>query len=86
MNCAKCGKIFQDDALFCPYCGKKTANFPRKKTQKRANGLGSVYYDESRKVWIAQIVTGRHYTENMKLRFSYKRISFKSRTEALKAV
>ena len=86
MNCAKCGKIFQDDALFCPYCGKKTVNFPRKKTQKRANGLGSVYYDENRKVWIAQIVTGRHYTDDMKLRFSYKRISFKSRTEALKAV
>ena len=85
MNCAKCGRSFQGDALFCPYCGKNLQKLPRK-NQKRANGLGSVYYDEKRKVWIAQVITGRHYTKDMRLRFSYHRTSFKSKTDALKAV
>ena len=84
MNCAKCGKIFQDDANFCPYCGKKAGILPRKRS--RANGTGSVYYDSRSKKWIAQIVTGRHYTSEMKLRFEYKRKSFAKRTDALKAV
>ena len=53
---------------------------------KRPNGLGSVYYDKGRKQWVAQIVTGKHYTKDMKLRFSYRRQFYKSKTEALKAV
>ena len=85
MICPKCQKNIQDDANFCPYCGKKLVNLPRK-NPKRANGLGSVYYDEKRKVWVAQIVAGKHYTKDMKIRFSYKRKSFKSRTEAMKEV
>ena len=52
----------------------------------RANGTGSVYYDSRSKRWIAQIVTGKHYTEKMKIRFTYKRKSFVKRTDALKAV
>ena len=84
MNCAKCGKIFQDDANFCPYCGKKAGFLPRKSS--RANGTGSVYYDSRSKKWIAQIVTGRHYTSEMKLRFEYKRKSFVKKTDALMAV
>ena len=86
MNCVKCGKSFQDDAVYCPYCGKKQAVFPRKKRDRRANGLGSVYFDERSKRWIAQIVTGKTVTEENKVRFSYKRRSFKSRTDALKAI
>lgn len=85
MNCAKCGKSFQDDAVFCPYCGKKLVILPRKNT-KRANGLGSVYYNNERKTWTAQIVTGRTVTSDKKVRFTYKRLSFKSKTDALKAV
>ena len=85
MNCVKCGKSFQDDAVFCPYCGKKQAILPKKK-DRRANKTGSVYYDSRSKKWIAQIVTGKHYTEDMKVRFQYKRKSFAKRTDALKAV
>jgi integrase len=87
MNCVKCGKSFQDDAVFCPYCGKKQANLPSsRKYPVRANGTGSVYYDSRAKRWVAQIVSGKHYTEDRKLRFEYKRKSFKSRTDALKEV
>ena len=84
MNCGKCHKDIPDDSVYCCYCGNKQIR--EKTTAKRANGLGSVYYDEKRKAWIAQIVTGRHYTSDLKLRFSYRRISYKTRTEALKAV
>lgn len=52
----------------------------------RANGTGSVYYDSRAKRWIAQIVVGKHYTEDMKIRFEYKRKYFAKRTDALKAV
>lgn len=87
MICVKCGKSFQDDALFCPYCGKKQGIFPSsRKYSVRANGTGSVYYDSHAKRWVAQIITGRHYTSDKKIRFEYKRQYFKSRTEALKAV
>ena len=52
----------------------------------RANGTGSVYYDSRSKRWVAQIVVGKRYTEDMKVRFLYKRKYFKKRTDALKAV
>ena len=86
MNCVKCGQSFQDDAVFCPYCGKKQVILPRKKHDRRANGLGSVYFDERSKRWIAQIVTSTFRTEDNHVRFFYKRKSFKARTDALKAV
>ena len=54
--------------------------------RSRANGTGSVYYDSRSKRWIAQIVISRHYTSDMKVRFMYKRKSFKKKTDALKAV
>lgn len=41
MNCVKCGKSFQDDAVFCPYCGKKQVILPRKaRVKQRGNGQG----------------------------------------------
>lgn len=57
-----------------------------RKHSVRANGTGSVYYDSRAKRWVAQIVTGKHYTTDMKIRFEYKRKYFKARTDALKAV
>ena len=56
-----------------------------KKKRTRANGTGSVYQD-AQKRWVAQVVIGKTYTKDMKLRFQYKRKYFKTRTEALKAV
>lgn len=41
MECIKCKKSIPEDALFCPYCGKKQAAAARKK-KKRANGMGTV--------------------------------------------
>ena len=54
--------------------------------ERRANGLGSVFYDNRSKRWIAQIVIGRTYSDDMKVRFRYKRQSFVKRTDALKAI
>ena len=85
VNCDKCGKAIPDDSIFCPYCGKKQGVLPKRHT-RRANGTGSVYYDSRTKKWIAQKVTGKSYTEGMKVRFTYKRQRFKSKTDALKAV
>ena len=48
--------------------------------QRRANGLGSVFYDNRSKRWIAQIVIGKSFTPDMKIRFHYKRKSFAKRT------
>lgn len=83
MICSKCKRNIPDDAILCCYCGKK---YVKEKRTGRANGTGSVYYDASKKKWVAQIVVGRHYTEDMKLRFDFKRKYFASRTEALRNV
>ena len=84
MNCPKCARQIPDDSVLCCYCGKKLIR--EKRTEKRPNGLGSVYYNSQKKCYTAQIVDGRYYTEDMKVRFTYKRKHFKSRTAALQAV
>lgn len=40
MDCIKCKKGIPEDALFCPYCGKK--QIQERKKRKRANGQGMV--------------------------------------------
>ena len=84
MICSKCQRDIPDDSNFCCYCGKKFAKEKQRST--RANGTGSVYYDSRSKRWIAQVVTGKHYTKDMKIRFEYKRKMCKSKTEALTIV
>lgn len=84
MNCTKCQKAVPDDAVFCCYCGKRFVR--NKRPAKRANKTGSVYYDAQKKRYIAQFVTGKTFTEDKKVRFSYKRKCFKSKTDALRAV
>ena len=84
MLCPKCEKPIPDDAIMCCYCGKKLTR--DRNARQRANGLGSVYYDGRTKRWVAQVVVGRRYTQDMKLRFDYRRKYCKSRTEALMAV
>lgn len=41
MICVKCDKEIPDDALFCPWCGKKQAA-TRMRRQKRPTGAGSI--------------------------------------------
>jgi len=57
VNCARCRKSFQDDAIFCPYCGRKQANLPHK-PKRAANGTGCAFQRPGQKTWTAQIVTG----------------------------
>jgi integrase/DNA-directed RNA polymerase subunit RPC12/RpoP len=78
MNCVKCGKSFQDDAVFCPYCGKKCAILPRKKKIKqRGNGQGTAYLSPNGKSWTAHAVV-----YNPK-RQQKKKSGFPSKTAAL---
>lgn len=81
MNCAKCGKIFQDDAMFCPYCGKKTANFPRKSQAKqRGNGTGSAI--KRGKTWTARVTIGWKYENGHKIQVYRTKGGFPSKTSA----
>lgn len=41
MECVKCKKQIQDDAVYCPYCGRRQTAEPRKH-KKRANGTGTI--------------------------------------------
>ena len=84
MICTKCSREIPDDAILCCYCGKKFIK--EKRTGSRANGTGSVYYDNSKKRWVAQVVIGKHYTPDMQIRFDFRRKYFASRTEALQHV
>ena len=55
MLCPKCRKESQDDAAFCPWCGKKlTTTAAKKKRAKRPNGTGYVYQRGS--TWTARVV------------------------------
>jgi integrase len=55
MECIKCKKGVPEDALFCPWCGKKQQAAPRK-AKKRVNGQGSVIKKSGNrsKPWEAQ--------------------------------
>ena len=86
MNCEKCGKSFQDDAVFCPYCGKNLRKFPRKsRYMKRGNGTGSVFYNRKTKTWTAQVTVGSKRTDPEKQRQSIRKTKtgFRTRSEAL---
>ena len=53
--CNKCKKTIPEDALFCPYCGKRQGSTPARKSLKRANGMGTVYklQERRKKPWVA---------------------------------
>lgn len=84
MTCPKCKQAVPDGSLFCNHCGRKLVR--ERQSTRRANGFGSVYYDPRSKRWVAQIVVGRTYTKDMRIRFRYKRQFCKTRTEALSVV
>ena len=41
MICPKCKKTAPDEAVFCPWCGKKLV-VQQKKRKRRCNGSGSI--------------------------------------------
>lgn len=55
MKCQRtaCGREIQEDALYCPYCGKKQQRTAAPKPRKRANGKGCIY--RSGKTWTIQV-------------------------------
>ena len=56
MECLKCKKSIPEDALFCPYCGKKQTVAQPRKRKKRANGMGTICKKSGNRVspWEAQ--------------------------------
>ena len=54
-NSSKCAREIPEDAVFCPYCGRKQLR-PKRKTKSRGNGLGTVYKKGDR--WIAVKTVG----------------------------
>ena len=85
MNCIKCNRSFQDDAVFCPYCGKKQVILPRKgRTKSRGNGTGTAFKRGS--TWTAQVVYDRVVVAEDKplKKLTRSKGGFKSRDEALR--
>ena len=85
MKCVKCGRSFQDDAIFCPYCGKKQVKFPSKhRTKSRGNGTGTAFRRGS--TWTAQVVYDRVWVADDKplKKLTRSKGGFKSRDEALR--
>ena len=74
----RCGKELQSDFKYCPYCGKEQAT-KQKRTTKRPNGTGSIYFrkDNKSKPWaVASTVTGVQIYLG----------SFATKTEAVRAL
>ena len=87
MICPKCSKTFQDDAVFCPYCGKKCGVSAKKNRRKsRGNGTGCAYYDSVHRYWVAQIVEDYRIPEDktkQKIPVKKTKAGFKRREDAL---
>lgn len=84
MICVKCGESFQNDYAYCPYCGRKQGNLPRKPRQ-RGNGSGSVFFNPKTKTWTAQITIGSKSTDPAKQRQSIRKTKkgFKKKSDAI---
>lgn len=82
MDCVKCKKSIPEDALFCPYCGKKQISEKKKATRSRPNGSGTVY--KRGKTWTAEFTHGYLIDNDGKRKAirSYK-YGFKTKKEAL---
>lgn len=81
MNCEKCKRSFQDDAIFCPYCGKKQVNLPgsdRKRT--RSNGTGTAF--KRGKTWTARVTIGWEFRDGRKIQKYRTQGGFRTKTEA----
>lgn len=82
MICRKCKKEAPEGALFCPWCGKSTAE-PKRRPKSRANGTGTAI--RRGKTWTAVVVDGFHPSADGTYKLpNYKtKGGFKTRKEAL---
>ena len=85
MICPKCKQPPQDDAIFCPYCGKKLTTTQKRRTKSRGNGTGCAYYSPKYRYWIAEVVTGYKVIDETKPLVKIKKTKggFKRREDAL---
>ena len=78
MKCQRtaCGREIQEDALYCPYCGKKQQRTVAPKPRKRANGKGCIY--RCGKTWTIQVRVVRNGT----VVYARKKCGFPTRAAA----
>lgn len=78
MKCQRtaCGREIQEDALYCPYCGKKQQRTAAPKPRKRANGKGCIY--RCGKTWTIQVRVVRNGT----VVYARKKCGFPTRAAA----
>ena len=84
MICAKCRRSSQDDAIFCPYCGKKLIQTQKRRTKSRGNGTGTAFKRGS--TWTAQVVYDRVVVADDKplKKLTRSKGGFRTRDEALR--
>lgn len=81
MECVKCKKSIPEDALFCPYCGRK--HIVQKKPKARGNGTGSVYR-RGNGTWMAVRVLRYEVDKDGKRhKVTASKSGFKTKKEAL---
>ena len=80
MPCKRCGSETPQNALYCPFCGRRVNYTP--KTKKRGNGQGTAFKRGS--TWTAQVTSYTFVNEKGKLAKKYKtKGGFKTKKEAL---
>ena len=79
-NCIKCKASIPEDALYCPYCGKKQVSQSRQSV-RRGNGTGSVY--KRGRTWEAAVVLGYKLEGGKALPIRVTKGGFKTKKEAI---
>ena len=84
MICSKCKRSSQEDAIFCPYCGKKLITTKKARVKSRGNGTGTAFKRGS--TWTAQVVYDRVYVADDQplKKLTRSKGGFKTRDEALR--
>ncbi len=84
MICPKCKQTPQEDAIFCPYCGKKLITTNKRRTKSRGNGTGTAFKRGS--TWTAQVVYDRVVVADDKplKKLTRSKGGFKTREDALR--